>query len=461
MKTTEDTIAAIATAVGEGGISVVRLSGPRSLEIADRVFRCNEPPPSRRNGGTFVYGHVTGAASDQSPAPDIDEALLLVFKAPHSYTREDIVEIQGHGGGLSAQRILRRCLDHGARPAEPGEFTKRAFLNGRIDLVQAEAVLDLIRASSDRAATAAMEQLDGALSIWYATTYTRLLSLISTLEAALDFPDDEMPPLLISESNKLATRLLIDLKDMLSTWDKGHILRDGALTVISGRPNVGKSTLFNALLGVDRSIVADQPGTTRDTIEESFLLNGVLLRLVDTAGLRTTDCNVESQGVLRARSQINKADLHIHVLDASQYLTDADRHELNLLPPERAIVVLNKTDLGMMIKPADIAKHLVISGSLLHTEAVHNLRITLAERLTKYTAGPERATISERHRQIILVAVQNVSEASNLLSRSMEDTLVPAVSLLRSAAESLATLTGRTYYDDLLEQVFARFCIGK
>ncbi|MEI6807188.1 MAG: tRNA uridine-5-carboxymethylaminomethyl(34) synthesis GTPase MnmE, partial [bacterium] len=366
MKTSEDTIAAIATAAGEGGISVIRVSGPESLKVADRVFRCSEPPPSRRKGGTFVHGYVMGPSSDQVPAPDIDEALLLIFRAPHSYTREDIVEIQGHGGSISAQRILRRLLDSGARLAEPGEFTKRAFLNGRIDLVQAEAVLDLIRASSDRAATAAVEQLNGALSDWCATSYANILSLITALEAALDFADDEMPPLLISEKAIQAKALLANLMNMLSTWNEGHILRDGALTVISGKPNVGKSTLFNALLGVDRSIVADLPGTTRDTIEENLLLDGVLLRLVDTAGLRSTDCDVESQGVLRARSQIEKADLHIHVLDASQQLSDADRLELNSLPPERTIVVLNKADLGMMIRPSDIAKYPIISGSLLN-----------------------------------------------------------------------------------------------
>lgn len=462
MNTAEDTIAAIATAAGDGGICVVRVSGPKSLEVADKVFRCRGLPPSHRPGGTFVYGHITGATEDAgNPATDIDEVLLLIFRAPNSYTREDVVEIQGHGGAVSAQRILRRLLDSGIRLAEPGEFTKRAFLNGRLDLVQAEAVLDLVRASSVRSAAAAMEQLEGSLSNWCTVTYGKLLSLIANLESALDFPDDEMPPLLISQCSIEATNLCSRLDRMLATWDEGHILRDGALTVISGKPNVGKSTLFNALLGVDRAIIADQPGTTRDTIEENLVLNGVLLRLVDTAGLRNASCEIERQGVLRARSQISRADLHIHIIDGSQLLDDTDRTEVNQLPVERTVVVLNKADLGTATKPADIEKYTVISACLRDARDVHNLKITLAAKLPVHAQGTVRATISERHREAISGAAKNITEATKLLADQSQDSLVPAVSLLRSAAESLATLTGRVYHDDLLEQIFSRFCIGK
>ncbi len=250
---------------------------------------------------------------------------------------------------VSAQRVLRRVLDAGARLAEPGEFTKRAFINGRIDLTQAEAVLDLIRAGSDRAAAAAIEQLSGALNSWVTKTYDDILSLAGGLEVGLDFPDDEMPPLLIEESCRMADAVGRQLDRLLGTWDEGHVVRDGVLTVISGKPNVGKSTLFNALLGTDRAIVADHPGTTRDTLEERLIIDGILLRLVDTAGLRDTDCVIEHQGVLRAKQQMQKADLHIHILDASQPLDRTDRESLSLMPPDRTIVVLNKVDLGVTI----------------------------------------------------------------------------------------------------------------
>lgn len=462
MNASEDTIAAIATAPGEGGISIVRMSGPRSFEIADKIFRCGGRPPSRRSGGTFVHGHVTDVSLDgRGTSLDVDEVLLLLFRSPCSYTCEDVIEVQGHGGRISPQRILRRLLDSGARLAEPGEFTRRAFLNGRLDLTQAEAVLDLVRASSDRAATAAMEQLNGSLSRWCTKTYSKLLSLVATLEAALDFPDDEMPPSPISQSSRLANQIHCDLVAMLATWNEGRILREGALTVISGKPNVGKSTLFNALLGTDRAIVADHPGTTRDTIEENLVIDGVLLRLVDTAGLCETGCDIEHQGVMRARAEMERADFHIHVLDASTPLDDADMVQLGTLSPNKTVVVLNKTDLGTMTRSSDIAKHTVISMCLLNAEAVDNLKTSLAGKLARYAYAPARATISERHRRTISSVSENVLEASQLLASGKEDTLVPAASLLRSGTEKLATLTGRTYYDDLLEQVFSRFCIGK
>jgi len=462
MNASDDTIAAIATAAGEAGISIVRVSGAKSLEIADRIFCCAGDPPSQRKGGTFVYGKISGVTPDcGAKAIDIDEVLLLIFRAPHSYTREDVVEIQGHGGLVSAQRILRRLFDLGARSAEPGEFTKRAFLNGRLDLTQAEAVMDLVRASSERAASAAMEQLGGALTRWSITTYAKLVSVIAGVEAALDFPDDEMPPILVPESLRGVEEILDDLKGMLATWGEGHILRDGALTVISGKPNVGKSTLFNALLGHDRAIVTNQPGTTRDTIEEGLLINGILLHLVDTAGLRETSCDIEHQGIARARLQMKKADLHVHVLDASQPISVEDQAELDRLPPDKTIVVLNKIDLGALIKPADIQEHTVIPVCLLKTQDVNNLKITLAGKLMKHVHGPVRSVISERHRQIIVTTTHSVSEARLLLSTGKEDVLVPAASLLRSAAEALATLTGQKYYDDLLDLVFSRFCVGK
>jgi len=458
MNQQNDTIAAIATGPGEAGICIVRISGPASLKIADKVFRCKGKPPSLRNGGTFTYGHVTGAAPESS---DIDEAILLIYRAPHSYTREDTVEIQGHGGLISARRILRRAIEAGARPAEPGEFTKRAFLSGRIDLLQAEAVLDLVRASSDRAAAAAVEQLKGSLSAYIQITYASILSVIADIESSLDFPEDELAPISVESVETRLFQIQRNLKEILSTWQDGHVLREGILTVISGKPNAGKSTLFNTLLGTSRAIVTHHPGTTRDTIEENLILDGVVLKLVDTAGLREATCEIEREGVLRAQSQIERADLRIHVLDASQPADKAEIADLQRLVAARTIVVLNKTDMSQEPSALPPPTLPMVRVSLTTGMGVNNLKTTLAAKLASFTAGPVHATISERHRQILSDASNSIREASDLLRSGKEDTLPPAASILRNTAETLAFLIGHSYHEDLLNQIFSRFCIGK
>ena len=291
-------------------------------------------------------------------AANLDEVLLLIMRSPQSYTAEDVIELQGHGGNVAAKRILRRALDAGARMAEPGEFTKRAFINGRIDLLQAEAVLDLVHAGSDRAAAAAIEQLEGKLSCSFNEIYDSLVSVAADLEATLDFPDDELPESTMPElSRRLNDSRILRIGNLISTWDEGHILREGALVVISGKPNVGKSTMMNTLLGRDRAIVSQIPGTTRDTIEERYVLDGIPLRLVDTAGLRETQCEIEQEGVRRARAQLQKADLHLYLVDASTPLDDDDRDHLAALKSEKCVVVLNKSDLGRVVLPDQIPGH--------------------------------------------------------------------------------------------------------
>jgi tRNA modification GTPase len=460
MRSAADTIAAIATAPGEAGISIVRISGARSLEIADQVFVCKGPPPSQRLAGTFVRGFIRGD-EDSKTSAHVDEVILLIYRAPRSYTREDVVEIQGHGGRMSAKRILRAVLSKGAVLAEPGEFTRRAFLNGRIDLVQAEAIADLIAAQSDRAATAAMEQLEGHLTSSFEELYDLLLGAAADLEATLDFGDDEMP---VAVSSSIAERLRqakSKVEQLLATWEEGQLLREGALVVISGAPNAGKSTLMNTLLGVPRAIVADLPGTTRDTIEETVILEGVPIRLVDTAGLRETECAVEREGVRRAQATIKRADLNLHVVDCSQQLSQADQEHLAEVRKDQCIIVLNKTDLGPKLTSRDFEGSSVVPCSLLSGEGFRELHRTIIEKLNLRSSDIPHAVISERHRHIAQNVRNVLNESIAMQDLNRTDCIVLVSQLVRTAIEHLGEVTGRTYTKELLDNVFNRFCIGK
>ena len=454
-----DTIAAIATAVGEAGIAIVRLSGQTSLAIADRVFRGSGAAPSERPGAAFIYGHVQSPAT--AGGEDLDEVILLIYRAPHSYTREDVVEIQGHGGRACAARILRAVLDAGARPAEPGEFTRRAFLNGRIDLLQAEAVADLIRARSNRAASAAMEQLEGGLSSAITSIYDELVDVAGGIEAALDFPEEELPESVSGESGEKLGRAVSRMRDLLATWEEGHLLRDGALIVISGKPNVGKSTLLNRLLGMDRAIVTDIAGTTRDTIEEQLVLDGIPLRLVDTAGLRDVECVVEREGVRRAQSSIRDADINIHVIDCSVPLDGEAVESLRSLTPGKSIIILNKTDLGVTVTPDDIPSITAIPCNLLEGDDVGAIKAALVEQIGSRHFGPPHAVISERHRQSVQNVLNLSTEALSLHESSRGDAAPLMASAIRAALDELGTITGRVYTNELLNNIFSRFCIGK
>lgn len=452
---TADTIAAIATPPGQGGVGIVRVSGAKVWEIADRIFRSLELP-SLVNGGTFLRGKVVAA-----DGAEIDEALCLIFRAPKSYTGEDTVEIQGHGGPVVLKKILRRCLEEGARMAGPGEFTKRAFLNGKMDLVQAEAVADLIHAQSDRAAKAALEQLEGGLSRQFNRLYDGLMETAADIETTLDFVEDELPDDVFPNLGRKLGESLQSLESLLTTWDEGRLLREGARVVILGRPNAGKSTLFNALLGHDRAIVTALPGTTRDVLEEILILDGVPLRILDTAGLRETECLIEQEGIRRARAHSASADLAVYLIDSSQPVSTEDAEHLQKLNPASTVVVLNKADKKVSGFRFQVSGFKGLETSLINGVGISGIKAAIAEKLGGVSYTPAHAVISERHRNLLETARVELIQARGRITEGGETAAAPAAEHLRTALEALGQVTGRVYHNELLDNVFSRFCIGK
>lgn len=454
-ETITDTIAAIATAPGDGAISIVRLSGPDSLKIADRIFVGKGSPPSQRPGQTFLHGTIRDAEGL------VDEVILLIYRAPASYTREDAVEIQGHGGTMAVRRILRAVLAAGARMAAPGEFTQRAFLNGRIDLLQAEAVLDLIRSRTDRSASAALEQMQGRLSQDFNRIYDALLDIAGQLEATLDFSEDELPESVTTSIIRNIRLAEDDFRRLLATWDEGHLLREGATVALVGRPNVGKSTLLNALVGKERAIVTPIPGTTRDTINEHIVIDGYPVILTDTAGLRETRCTIEREGIRRAAASIMQSDLVIYIIDGSLPFDVQDEYNLNDIKARHKIVIINKSDKLIKETYSSFAtKWSPICVSALHQKGLAELRKAIIASAGVKENQHYQAVISERHRTLLISAHKDVMEVAQMLSRVSAEPVLAATHL-RAAIETLGHVTGRTYYDELLHNIFSRFCIGK
>ena len=386
---------------------------------------------------------------------------MLVMHAPHSYTREDVVEFQCHGGNTAAKRILKAILNNQVRLAEPGEFTRRAFLNGRIDLLQAEAVLDIIKAQTDRSAMMALEQLEGSLSASINDIYDILLKSGADLEATLDFPDDELPESVTPGIMQQLSMALVKMNAVLHTWDEGHLLRNGARVVISGQPNVGKSTLLNALLGKDRVIVSPIPGTTRDTIEEQMIINGIPIRLVDTAGLRTSECALEKEGVRRAKKQIEQADINLYVVDASQKMGTDDRNNITALDPRKTIIIMNKIDLGFELTDNNFAGYQRLKSQAVNNQGIAEIKYKIIEKLGISDFNLHKYTISERHRRIMLDSKSDLLEAISIIDKNDESAFVCAASKLKSATDLIGQIIGRIYYKEMLDSIFSRFCIGK
>ena len=446
-----ETIAAIATAAGAAGVSIVRVSGPDSFAVADSLLPSGTRPVSVRQAGTFFHTKVFHPETGET----VDDAVVLVFRAPHSYTGEDSVELQGHGGTIPSRRLLDAVLAAGARLAGPGEFTRRAFLNGKLDLTQAEAVADFIAAKSDAVAGVARAQLDGSLGIFLGGIYDQLLSLSADAEHALDFSEDELPEGWLLERAGDAETVSRKLRQKVDSWREGRVLAEGALVVLSGKPNAGKSSLMNALLGTRRSIVNERPGTTRDAIEESLSIHGVIVRLVDTAGLRESGDEIEAEGVALARSFIERADLNLRLIDP--FATDEKDDEPVCGTGIKTLTVWTKADLGTpaSAKPAD-----VLTVSAKTGQGIEALKEAVIRAVGVDPERFDQPLVSLRQREELKEAAEAAEEAVTFL-RADEDKLVLAASRLRVASEAVGRVLGRTYTEDLLDRVFSRFCVGK
>jgi len=452
----DDTIVAISTPIGQGGIGIVRMSGPEALAIALGLF---VPPGRGMTDGVepnrLYYGHIV----DPDTGRVVDEVLLSHMKEPHTYTREAVVEINAHGGVVPLREILALCLASGARMAHEGEFTLRAFLNGRIDLAQAEAVLDIICAKTEASLRVAVGQLGGRLSQEVRAIRGRLVGLLAYLEASIDFPEDDIPPRQIGPDLEQARK---ELSDLLAQAGQGMVYRQGVRTAIVGRRNVGKSSLLNRLLRSDRAIVTPIPGTTRDTLEETLNLQGIPLVLVDTAGIGETVLVVERMGMERSRRSIQSADLVLLVVDGSQPPTRADHEVASLIVGKTAIVVVNKSDLPRASGHAQVlpeAPHVSLSAET--GEGVPNLESLVLETIFagKVTTGNEPIASNPRHRDVFRRALAHVLEAQEALSQGLPADLI-AIDVAE-AVNALGEITGETASEDLLDTIFGSFCIGK
>ncbi|HER3001093.1 TPA: tRNA uridine-5-carboxymethylaminomethyl(34) synthesis GTPase MnmE [Streptococcus pyogenes] len=451
-----DTITAISTPLGEGAIGIVRLSGTDALAIAQSVFKGKNLEQVASH--TINYGHII----DPKTGTIIDEVMVSVMLAPKTFTRENVVEINTHGGIAVTNEILQLLIRQGARMAEPGEFTKRAFLNARVDLTQAEAVMDIIRAKTDKAMTIAVKQLDGSLSQLINDTRQEILNTLAQVEVNIDYPEyddvEEMTTALLREKTQEFQSLL---ENLLRTAKRGKILREGLSTAIIGRPNVGKSSLLNNLLREDKAIVTDIAGTTRDVIEEYVNIKGVPLKLVDTAGIRETDDLVEQIGVERSKKALQEADLVLLVLNASEKLTDQDRALLNLSQDSNRIILLNKTDLEQKIEleqlPADLIPISVLTNQNINLieDRINQLffdNAGLVEQDATYLSNA-------RHISLIEKAVQSLEAVNDGLALGMPVDLLQ-VDLTRTW-EILGEITGDAAPDELITQLFSQFCLGK
>ena len=454
----DDTIAAIATPLGEGGLAVVRISGPKALAVADACFAPaakGASMPSTAATHTIHFGHVVRNGQN------IDEVLLAVMRAPHTFTREEVVEITCHGGILPAKMVLDAVLAGGARLAEPGEFTRRAFLNGRIDLAQAEAVADLIHSRTELALRAANEQLAGKLSHRINQLRDEMLETLAHIEAHIDFPEEDIAP---DTKEQLIARLehgVAFMDELLRTANEGQILRRGIRAAIIGRPNAGKSSLLNQLLGHSRAIVSAIPGTTRDTIEETANIRGLPVVFIDTAGLREARDEIEIEGVRRSRQSRQQAELVLHVLDASEPLTEADRQYLDEVSGKKRILVCNKSDLPRQLRLPSGLSAPAVQVSCLTGQGIEALKDAIKDLIWSGEIKAEmlQVMINSRHQDAL-----NRARAATL--RTLEalrgDQTLELVALdLRIAVNAVGEIVGQTTTEDLLDMVFSQFCIGK
>lgn len=456
----EETIAAIATPFGEGGIGIIRMSGEESLKIVKDIFvpASGKPLTNRM----LTYGHVY---DDEKNV--IDEVMAVFMKAPKTYTREDVVEINCHGGVVPVQKILSLILSKGARLAEPGEFTKRAFLNGRLDLTQAEAVIDLISAKAEKTFDVAMKQLEGAVSGKIRECREALTDILVNLTVNIDYPDEDIEEITYKELAHDLETVLSEIKLLLAGFDTGKILKEGLRVAIIGKPNVGKSSLMNALLKESRAIVTDIPGTTRDTIEENLSIRGIPVVLTDTAGIRETEDYVEAMGIERSKESFNRADLIIMVMDGSGEIENTDLEIIEKLDPVKSVILLNKNDLATGIAVDDVKRITpngeieVISVSMKKTDDILRIEEILLERicLGKVTQQNSAVITNVRQKNLLDTAASSLSDAIEA-TYALEPLEVLEIDV-KEAYLALGEILGEETAENILEEVFSRFCLGK
>ncbi len=460
MRFENDTIAAISTPVGQGGIGIVRISGPQAIAIADMIFRPKKAgSPSTARSGSLLYGHIINPFDNAV----MDEVLVAVMRAPRSYTKEDVVEINCHGGMISVKRALETVLTQGARLADPGEFTKRAFLNGRINLTQAEAVSDIITAKTEESMRIALEQLQGGLSEKLWEIREKLIEIGALVEAYIDFPEDEIETNTSAQIRNRLADIKKEIEDLSGTFQDARFFRDGLSVAIVGRPNVGKSSLLNFLLKKERAIVTHLPGTTRDLIEDYLNINGLPIRIMDTAGIRNSEELVEREGIRRSLNAISNADFIIALLDGSEQLVEEDFQLIELIRPKNAVILISKSDL-----PAKISLETVretgkefLSVSALTGEGIEELKsLIFHSNLRNWNEEREGVVVTNiRHKTALDKTSSSLERAIGLLS---ENQPLEFFSIeLREALDSLGEITGIVTADDILEKIFSTFCIGK
>ena len=456
----EKTIVAISTASGNGGIGIIRLSGRQTFDIIDKIFIPKNKSKDIK-GYTMKYGNIVNPKNNEI----IDEVLVSYFVAPKSYTTENMCEINSHGGTIVEKRILELCLQNGAELAEPGEFTKRAFLNGRIDLSQAEGIIDLINSKTEMEAKESINQLEGNLSKKIKNIEQKMLDIMVNIEVTIDYPEYDVEEVTNSEALKKLNEIHNLLNELENSFNKGKIIKDGIKTVIIGKPNAGKSSLLNSLLKEDRAIVSDIAGTTRDTIEEYLNIDGIPLKLIDTAGIRDTENTIEKIGVEKSKKLVNDADLIIAIFDISGSLDEDDRKIIELIRDKKAIILLNKVDVlknnNQMEEEIKKLNKPVIKISAKEEMGLENLydEIKKMFELNEISSNNEILITNERHKNQIIKAKQNIL---NAIETVRNNTPVDIISIyINQAMEDLGEITGVNVSENIINEIFAKFCLGK